>query len=252
MAGPQRLRGALALGTAMAGLLAAAGCASSQGSEHPAPGLSAAIAPPDSHSARVGVLLFDQGASRSCTASVVDSPGRDLLVTAAHCVTATDGSPVTGLSFAPGYRDGAAPLGSWTVDRVVVDHRWSANADPEYDVAFLTVDPAGGRQIEDVVGGNPLGVNRGFGLAVTVTGYPNDHEEPITCTTRTTARSATQERFDCGGFSDGTSGSPWLTEDDTVVGVIGGYQQGGDTPDVSYSVTFDNRVAALYQQATGQ
>ncbi|WP_329563998.1 trypsin-like serine peptidase [Kitasatospora sp. NBC_01266] len=250
MAGRERLRHALALGAAVAGALTAAGCTSPLGDEHAAPALNAAIAPSDSRSARVGVLLADQGTSRSCTASVVDSPGHNLLLTAAHCVTNADGSPVTGLAFAPAYRDGANPLGSWPVDRVVVDQRWSQGADPEYDVAFLTVDPVGGKQIEDVVGGNPIGVNRGFDLPVTVTGYPFDHEDPITCSTRTTAQSATQERFDCGGFSDGTSGSPWLTGDDTVVGVIGGYQQGGDTPDISYSVTFDNRVSTLYQQAT--
>lgn len=246
---------ALALGAALAGVLVAVGC--ELPGAHPPPGLSARIAPPDALDQRVGVLLADQGSSRSCTASVVDSPTRDLLITAAHCVTNADGSPATGLSFAPGYRNGETPLGTWTVDRVVTDERWQQNADPEYDVAFLTVEPSGGKRIEDVVGGNRLGVNRGFDLAVTVTGYPYDHEEPITCSTRTKARSATQERFDCGGFSDGTSGSPWLTDLDpgadsgTVVGVIGGYQQGGDSPDVSYSVSFDDRVSALYQQATG-
>ncbi|MGF1430840.1 trypsin-like serine peptidase [Kitasatospora sp. LaBMicrA B282] len=250
MAGRGRSRGALALTVALAGALGPVGCTPALSGEHPPPLQNAAPAPADTHSDRVGVLLLDQGATRSCTASVVDSPGHDLLVTAAHCVTDAGGTPVTGLVFAPGYRDGGTPLGEWTVDKVVVDPRWSDNADPEYDVAFLTVGPAAGRQIEDVVGGNPIGVNRGFGLAVTITGYPYDHEEPITCSTTTTAQSSTQERFDCGGFSDGTSGSPWLTPDGSVVGVIGGYQQGGDTPDISYSVSFDDRVSSLYRQAT--
>jgi hypothetical protein len=35
----------------------------------------------------------------------------------------------------------------------------------------------------------------------------------------------------------------------TVVGVIGGYEEGGDTPAVSYSVAFGPSVSALYQQA---
>ncbi|GAB2726494.1 trypsin-like serine peptidase [Kitasatospora kifunensis] len=254
MAGRGQLRRALAIGAAVAGILVDAGC--TLPGEHPPPGLSASIAPPDTRSQRIGVLLADQGTSRSCTASVVDSPGRDLLVTAAHCVTNGDGTPATGLTFAPGYRDGNDPRGVWTVDRIITDQRWREHADPEYDVAFLTVLPDAGRQIEDVVGGNRLGVNRGFDLPVTVTGYPYDREEPITCSTTTKAHSATQERFDCGGFADGTSGSPWLTDLDpstgnaTLVGVIGGYQQGGDSPDVSYSVSFDDRVSALYQQAT--
>jgi hypothetical protein len=33
------------------------------------------------------------------------------------------------------------------------------------------------------------------------------------------------------------------------VGVIGGYQEGGDTPSVSYSVHFGTPVQQLYQQA---
>ncbi|MFE0461784.1 trypsin-like serine peptidase [Kitasatospora sp. NPDC058965] len=217
----------------------------------PAPALSAAPAPSGTAAQRIGVLrLPAQDNQRSCTASVVDSPGRDLLITAAHCVWNSGAGPVDGLSFAPGYRDGAAPLGEWAVDRVTVDQHWQDSGDPEYDVAFLTVRPSGGQRIEDAVGGNPIGVNRGFDLPVTVTGYPFDHESPITCTTRTTAQSATQQRFDCGGFSDGTSGSPWLTDRGELIGVIGGYQQGGDTPDVSYSVSFDDRVLALYRQAT--
>jgi hypothetical protein len=71
-------------------------------------------------------------------------------------------------------------------------------------------------------------------------------------------QSATQLAFDCDGYTGGTSGSPWVTGFDprtrtgTIVGVIGGYQQGGDTPSVSYSAYFGSGVQQLYQQATGQ
>ena len=47
--------------------------------------------------------------------------------------------------------------------------------------------------------------------------------------------------FDCDNYTNGTSGGPFLahvnpkTGDGWVIGVIGGYQQGGDTPNVSYS-----------------
>ena len=49
----------------------------------------------------------------------------------------------------------------------------------------------------------------------------------------------------------GTSGSPWVTSfsqhsrTGMIVGVIGGYHEGGGTPSVSYSV----RVSADIQQA---
>jgi hypothetical protein len=35
----------------------------------------------------------------------------------------------------------------------------------------------------------------------------------------------------------------------TIVGVIGGYQEGGDTPSLSYSVRFWPAIRSLYRQA---
>lgn len=58
-------------------------------------------------------------------------------------------------------------------------------------------------------------------------------------------------------FPDGTSGGPWVidvdaaTGDGTVIGVIGGYQYGGDSPDVSYSSYFDSDIKDLYDSVTG-
>ena len=66
---------------------------------------------------------------------------------------------------------------------------------------------------------------------------------------------AGQLEFDCGGYTDGTSGGPFLTSVDpltgqgSVIGVIGGYEQGGDVPQISYSAMFGANVAALYQTA---
>ncbi len=54
---------------------------------------------------------------------------------------------------------------------------------------------------------------------------------------------------------DTSSGSPLLvqvnqaTGEGTVAGVIGGYQQGGDSPSVSYSIAFGSNVGTLYQSA---
>ncbi|MEV4561313.1 trypsin-like peptidase domain-containing protein [Kitasatospora sp. NPDC049285] len=208
-------------------------------------------APVDAAGNRVGPLfLGSPGGPRMCTASIVDSPGRDLLVTAAHCA-APQGITEDGLVFAPGYRNHQQPYGSWPIAKITVDPRWAPGEDEDYDVAFLTVGEVDGRRIQDVLGANQLATGLGVGLQVAVTGYPNEKDAPITCQSRTTSQSATQERFDCGGFTDGTSGSPWVTAKGQLVGVIGGYEQGGNTPQISYSVAFDDRVAELYRQATG-
>jgi hypothetical protein len=39
------------------------------------------------------------------------------------------------------------------------------------------------------------------------------------------------------------------TGEGTVIGVIGGYQQGGDSADVSYSPAFGQNVRTLYDTA---
>ncbi|MFG3049484.1 trypsin-like serine peptidase [Kitasatospora sp. NPDC048239] len=192
-----------------------------------------------------------------CTASVVDSAGLNLIVTAAHCVWDPKLGQRGDLVFVPGYRDGDAPSGVWPLLAVTVDQAWKDGADPDVDVAFAVVQAQNGQQVQQVLGANRLGVNRGFRLPVKVTGYPGTSDVPITCSNTTTEQSPTQLRIDCPDYTGGTSGSPWVTDFDpasrtgTVVGVIGGHQEGGDSPDTSYSSYFGDRVQALYDRATG-
>ena len=207
---------------------------------------------PSVGAARVGALFSgDRPDHHFCTASIVDSPGDSVIVTAAHCVP--DGA--SGLVFVPGYRDGHAPYGRWPVRHVVVDPRWTHGADPDYDVAFADVAAVHGRRVGDVYGGNRFGHDRGYRLPVELTGYPSAGEQPVSCGNDTTRYSAGQLRIACPGFPGGTSGSPWVTDlnrhthTGTVVGVIGGHHGGGDTPDVSYSPYFGAAVRALYRTA---
>ncbi|GAA3189054.1 MULTISPECIES: trypsin-like serine peptidase [Streptomyces] len=207
--------------------------------------------------ARIGAVFEkDDSGNHFCTASVVQSPGRNMLVTAAHCAFDPDtGKPVDDLVFAPDYRDGDEPTGLWKVRKIFVDHRWTASDDEDLDVAFLTLDSKGGKQIQDVLGGNTLGIDRGFDNEVKVTGYPSSRDTPISCQNRTTKYSSTQMRIQCDDFAGGTSGSPWLADYDpksqtgTVIGVLGGHLGGGDEDNVSYAAYFDDDIAALYRRA---
>ena len=78
---------------------------------------------------------------------------------------------------------------------------------------------------------------------------------PVWCSGLVKGFSATQFEFDCAGYTNGTSGGPFLTGVDaatgqgTVIGVIGGFQQGGDTPQVSYAAVFGTAVSQLYATA---
>jgi V8-like Glu-specific endopeptidase len=187
-----------------------------------------------------------------CTASVVHSDRGDLAVTAAHCVAGVQGQ----LLFVPGYANGKEPYGVWPVTAVYTDQAWQSAQDPDDDVAFLRLsDASGGVPIEDVTGAERLGTNWPEPALVRVIGYPDAADQPISCANWTKSFSATQLEFDCDNYTDGTSGGPFLANASgasgqwTVIGVIGGYEQGGDSPDVSYAAAFGAAVAALYQRA---
>ncbi len=205
----------------------------------------------------VGPLFTTSGGGLGrhfCSASVVDSPGRDLLVTAAHCVTGVTSSIV----FVPGYDNGRIPYGIWRVTRIIVGQGWIATADPDDDVAFLLVAGQGGAKIQNLTGGERIGIDQGVGQVVSVIGYPEAANAPIRCANLVRGFSPTQLEFDCGGYTNGTSGGPMLEDVDpatglgTVIGVIGGYEQGGYTPSVSYAARFGAFVADLYKTAIGQ
>jgi hypothetical protein len=183
----------------------------------------------------VGALFTTTGGKLSnhfCTASVVNSPHSDLVITAAHCVS----GGTAGVVFVPGYHSGVASS--------------------DDDVAFLRVTQLGSIvPIEDVTGAEQLQTGAPARQLAEVIGYPNGANTPITCRNWTREPMAGQLEFDCGGYTDGTSGGPFLTNVDpltgqgSVIGVIGGYEQGGDVPQISYSAMFGANVAALYQTA---
>ncbi|MFJ6938814.1 trypsin-like serine peptidase [Streptomyces sp. NPDC101132] len=195
---------------------------------------------------RVGALFtggLDGG--HFCTASVVRSADRNLIATAAHCL----GGDVADTVFVPGYREGEAPYGVWRLTAAYVADSWTEEEDPDADVAFATVAPLDGRQVEEVLGGFPVAPEQPGDVAVTVIGYPRTDAVPLRCTNTTTLFGDTQRRVECPDYSGGTSGSPWLTARGALAGVLGGYEGGGTVPDVSYSAVLGETARALYREA---
>jgi hypothetical protein len=198
------------------------------------------------------------GAAHFCTGTVIDSPAGDLVLTAAHCVAGwSQGAYAPGqLTFAPGYDGGpnARFGGVWSVQSVQVAPGYAADGDEEDDYALLVIAPKNGVDIQRLTGGLRLGEPR-LPEAVAVEGY-NDLQydaqgnEPVICVARAfeeTDDGLPWVRFDCPNYQDGTSGGPWIASGGTVVGVIGGYEQGGDSPDYSYSALFDADTLEFYR-----
>src|SRR5215469_5554769 len=223
-------------------------------------GHAAAVRGPDPVGA-LFVLQHGHLGAHFCTASVVASPAGNLLITAAHCVTGVSLAAPGGLAFAPGYADGSYPHGLWQVTMTLVDRRWAAKQDPNNDVAFLVVKPLAGTHapassVQRAAGAERIRFDAPLPEPIRAIGYPDMSDAPVGCSSQAVAFrpvSLDQVKFVCPGFTDGTSGGPMLTGfqagTGAVIGVIGGYQQGGNTASVSYSSAFSASIRALYQQA---
>ena len=223
-----------------------------------AAGLPAKHSKPFNGTAAVGALFTEVNGklvSHFCTASVVHSRAGNLLITAAHCVFRNKQPPRGSLAFVPGYHSGKTPRGVWGITAVYVNKAWQLHRNVNNDVAFLIAGRPG-THIERHTGAEVLGIDRPPQL-VRVIGYPDSTNRPISCVApaRTFRGDSHQMVFDCDGFTTGTSGGPFLarvnakTGNGTVIGVIGGWQAGGDTPDVSYSPRFFANVRDLYDEA---
>jgi V8-like Glu-specific endopeptidase len=198
--------------------------------------------------------LFDSATSGKhfCTASVVASPAGNVLMTAAHCIQGS----AKGLSFAPGFHDGTAPFGRWTVTGAYFDPAWISEGNTTRDFAFLTVAPRQLRgiptDIQTVTGANVLSTKPSSGESVTVPAYPDGQAKvPITCTAKVYFEGI-YPAFNCNPYIGGTSGSPWLaatSEGVMVVGLIAGLHQGGCYTYTSYSPPLGSDARAVYNRA---
>jgi V8-like Glu-specific endopeptidase len=194
--------------------------------------------------------------SHFCTASVVHSKAENLLITAAHCVYSHGPPPRGSVVFVPGYHSGKDPRGVWVVTAVYVDQAWALRRNVNNDVAFLIAGRPG-THVERHTGAEILGIDKPP-QPVQVIGYPDGASRPITCQApaRVFDTDPHQLVFDCNGYTTGTSGGPFLanvsskTGDGTVIGVIGGWQAGGNAPNISYTARFFSNIANLYAYAT--
>jgi V8-like Glu-specific endopeptidase len=202
----------------------------------------------------VGALFYTIGQkTHFCTASVINSPQRDLVLTAAHCVY-HGGKSVTNIAFVPEYHSGNRPYGTYAVEASYLLPGWVYDANIDADFAFLKVKGAVQNRVRAAL---KLGINQSISQKMVAIGYNNTSSSPIWCPTKSFQPKGlpSQEEFQCDGFWNGTSGGPWiegssLNADGTVFGGIGGYQQGGNSPNYSYSPKFNSLIELLYVSAT--
>lgn len=203
----------------------------------------------------VGVLFRGDVNKHYCTASVVESKHGNVILTAGHCISGSG----KGISFAPGYHDGKTPYGVYPVTAAYVDANWNKDHNIDYDFAFLTlgngVHDGKSVNVQSVVGGNKLVTNAGYKETVEVVGYNDNQQKPVHCHVGTYEEKSGQLGFNCGPFSSGTSGSPWIagyntkTKNGNVIGNIGGLHTGGCSASTSYSSKYGAGTLATFNRA---
>lgn len=182
-----------------------------------------------------GRIFFRRaGQVGACSGTAIDTPTRQLVLTAGHCVNT---GPVEGrrssiwsryMQFVPSYNDGQAPFGAFVIRRgkAYALRPWVKQGNPNFDVgAFLVSRNAAGENLADAVGG-------GASIALNVTrrqqfqtfGYPGrvtslqQCDSPYTGSDRNTYRlpGKPTTRIRCH-WNPGASGGGWLIDNGTAI-----------------------------------
>ena len=141
------------------------------------------------------LFLRFNGQPNSCSASVVTSFSRDLILTAGHCLSEPRGGGrvnwATDVLFAPGYRNGVAPLGEYPAATAGTPALWAMAGVISFDLGIVKLAPGGGGPIQDLLGSRGISFNRApksfKGKTAQAFGYPAapspdyDGERPILC-----------------------------------------------------------------------
>jgi V8-like Glu-specific endopeptidase len=198
----------------------------------------------------IGRIFVRQGGlTGSCSGTAIDSPSRQLVLTAGHCVNT---GPLDRkrhsiwsrfLEFVPAYDDGVVPFGAFVAQRgkVFALRQWVRGGNPNFDMgAFLTSPNASGQNVADAVGG---GASVVFGQdrhqQFQTFGYPGESGQMMECDAPYLGDDALTFPFPgpptmairCG-WRPGASGGGWL--------INGGGQVDGMT---TYTHRHNNRLA---------
>jgi len=183
-----------------------------------------------------------QPTNHFATAWVVASMHGNVIVSAAHILI---GRNAADLMFAPGYANGHAPHGWYHMHSSATTAAWQQDQNINDDFCLMKV----GEDLQSALGSLNLLVDEGP-QACDVIGYPDGQASPVHATVQARWFMPGQQFvMDCGGYPNGTSGAPWVAENGAF-GLIGGYQQGGDSPSISYSPCFGAAISDLYSSYT--
>jgi hypothetical protein len=124
-----------------------------------------------------------------CSGTAIDSPTRQLVLTAGHCVNSGPGEGHRGiwstfLEFVPGFNGGLAPFGAFVAHReaVYAPQEWVKRGNPDFDLgAFQAMPNAEGVNVADAVGGGTIVTDVSRRQQFMSFGYPGETTRMQTC-----------------------------------------------------------------------
>lgn len=172
--------------------------------------------------ATVGRLFFrTPSGDASCSAAVVNSASKNLILTAGHCAHqgGAGKSYYGNFLFAPGWHNGPSAHGYWSGTGVAASAEWTQSKKWDHDYAFVRLAANGnGQRIANVVGGHAIATSAGHVHASThIWGYPArapySGNTAYRCETPTVRINsyAPDAKAPCD-FTDGASGGPWVKD----------------------------------------
>ncbi|WP_163229056.1 trypsin-like serine peptidase [Bifidobacterium aerophilum] len=231
----------------------------------------------DQSSKPTGLLLFstDDGQG-SCTASLINSSSKKLILTAAHCLH--DGKNKnwhSNFMFAPNaaptggshqmYPGGTARVFTDWINKAELENESIKSSDIPNDIGFITINssilPSGTAELVKKYGGHGFGHSNLGNFDATIIGYPadpGDNQIPQSCTSKVTTVSPLNignilQATDCS-FKNarGASGGPWLQlyNSSTGIGWANGLSSAAnEESQILYSPRFNDRTYKLYNDA---
>ena len=188
-----------------------------------------------------GRIFVRQGRARGyCSGTAINSPTRQLVLTAGHCVNTGPrgrrGSNAWSryMEFVPAYSDGTAPFGSFIARRsnVFAPKPWVKQGNPNYDMGAVVVGPnTSGVNVADAVGGGAaIAMDQARKQKFATFGYPGKVRRLQRCDSPSTGEDRLTRQIPgpptaairCH-WLPGASGGGWLISEGTVVNGLTSY-----------------------------
>lgn len=157
-----------------------------------------------------------------CSGSLVNSNGKDLVITAGHCVYGTAGGEIpagetwhSNWVFAPDYSNGYAPFGYWYAKQLWTLTNYMNNDDEPDDLGAALLWPnSNGVNAVNWLGGQGMAWNQSSSQGIYDFGYPQaapfNGQTLQYCTGTSGFGWFSNMEFLPSNFTGGSSGGPWL------------------------------------------